>query len=302
MSSSRRAHCGWAAGVALAVLGARLVVPAAASVPPPSPVAFSVSVSQHTLIYGGPAVTLAIEMRTGPSPRTVGIQRTGPSWPERAVSGSPLALTNERVQGQGTIESHSVHGGVPQQPGEPVCARGEGDAQGYGVDLALPAHSTTTLSYDVRLAAPPWPHTSYDPRLLANIPASNATVRGISFYPLVTPRLASGRPSGVHIMMSAYPHRHRDPFGAVLVPRGGAVTISGHTDPIRSRPSCRVNSRGVAPLEGDVMRRSPPRRPRWCPGRVRHAAGGGGVRSRRRFWGSCSRPASRGRRAPARPR
>jgi hypothetical protein len=192
------------------------------------PVRFSVSLSQRTVTYGGPSVTLSIRMTTGVSQETVGLQALGPYWPDRAVRGSPLRMTDERVAGPGMITGHFSSTGTATVQGEQVCSRGAPSPEGSGVDLALPANSTSVLSYHIRLVSPPWPRTNYDPALLANIPASG---NDVSYQHLRTPALSATAPGGMHITLSAGPYRRHNIFGAILVGRNRVVTMVGRTDP-----------------------------------------------------------------------
>jgi hypothetical protein len=54
--------------------------------------------------------------------------------------------------------------------GESICRRGGRPDTGGGIDLALPADSTTTVFYGVRVAAPPWPAPGCSPITTATSP------------------------------------------------------------------------------------------------------------------------------------
>lgn len=120
-------------------------------------------------------------MRTGDSPETVAIEPVVSGWPERDVLGSPLVLSRERIIGTGRITGHFASAGVSSTS---FCSRGGPPADGAGVDSSLPGQSTTTLRYDVKLTAPPWPSKSMSLAVRAGIPAMSPDPSVIQSYSL----------------------------------------------------------------------------------------------------------------------
>jgi hypothetical protein len=140
--------------VALPAVGAFVsVLPAASGdQAPPSPIKFSVSVSRRSLHYGGTAATLTMTMTTGQTAeRQVDVGLTTPSW-KRGIGGSPLWLYDERMRGAGKIVGHPWSSEGPPNEYSGSCDRG--GTPSFGVDVSLPAHSTSTLTYRVQ---PSWP-------------------------------------------------------------------------------------------------------------------------------------------------
>jgi hypothetical protein len=162
-------------------------------------------------------------MTTGASAEKVSIGSHA-SWPDRFVVGAPLLMTNERFVGSGAITGHYITTGTVSAVG---CRRGAPSADGSGVTLSLAANSTSVLTYELRLAAPPWPGTDYDPQF-------SAAVAGAS-YRLNTPPISVTKPSGVRISLSARSPQHRESAGVLYVRRGDLVLISGTTDPVLAR-------------------------------------------------------------------
>jgi hypothetical protein len=192
-------------------------------------VSFHLSVSRHALSYRGRPAVLSIRMQTGASAETVAIEPMVSVWADPNVIGSPLKLSGERVSGAGRITTHSVSSCCTTTPG--TCARGAPPPEGSGVDLSLPAESTTTLTYRVALAAPPWRHSPMSVSVSAGIPAVANDPNAIREHELGTRRFTIHGPTGVHITLSLPRGLAEEHAGELFVAHGRGVTILGRTTP-----------------------------------------------------------------------
>lgn len=196
-----------------------------------TPVTFRVSVSRHVLAYRGQSATLAIRMQTGTTAETVAIKPVVSVWPDPNVIGSPLTLSDERISGVGRITSDFTSSccTVPAA----ACYRGGPPPEGSGVDVSLPAGSTTTLTYRVAIAAPPWRSTVMTVSLTAGVPAVSNDPNAIHEYLLGTHRFSVRGPTGVHIALSVAPGSTGKPIPgqAARVVRRQTVVILGRTSP-----------------------------------------------------------------------
>jgi hypothetical protein len=138
-----------AAGIAALVSGAALGGASSGG----SSLSVSLTVSPEEISYQGAPVIVSIRLRTGTTAKTVGVGLNLSDWPDRGVVGTALVASDRRVSGAGRMTSEFVSSCCLTVPWE--CLRGP-EADGGGVDLALPADSTTTLSYQLRLSGPPW--------------------------------------------------------------------------------------------------------------------------------------------------
>jgi hypothetical protein len=196
-------------------------------VPAAAPPTFTLTLSKGRLSYKGTPLTLAIRIRTGASPQTAGVGLTASNWPDPAVTGSPLKVSEPTVSGAGTLVSHFVSSGVALAG--PLCSRGTFIDGAGGVDLALPANALTTLTYQVTLAAPPWPGLTPTLGAFAYVPAMG---QGIPGRQLGQVKVPTGGPTGVRITLTAPgATRPTQPGGAFVVHHGGTVAIRGTTAP-----------------------------------------------------------------------
>jgi hypothetical protein len=219
-----------------------LVVPVAAA----APVDFSYTVSTHTLRYGGAGAIASVVMRTGASAETVSLGLQPSSWQDRDMYGSPLRTSDQQVTGAGRITGGFASGGGAFAEGASICDRGGPPDTGGGITLALPANSTTQVSYRVRLAAPPWPAPIFL-GIAVTVPASAPYASAITRYSLGPQQFAVRGPTGVHIQLSAtIGGAHRvgdDPYP--VAPAGHSVTIRGTTNPEVLRGQVQVGYRAT---------------------------------------------------------
>ncbi len=202
-------------------------------------VSFRVSMAPTTLLYPWRrSLTYEIQITTGAHAADIGLVAGGPSWPGPRVFGSPLSFGQARLEGPGSLTGFANGGSALD---ETACLRGALPGDG-GVEAKIPAHSTSTVAWRASLDAPPWPHTDYDPRLVALLPFYSDHARQI---PLRSESLRVGGLSGVHITLHARP-RHG-------LRHGKPVTIVGSTDPNLRGQTLRLGYRratpnGLAPL------------------------------------------------------
>jgi hypothetical protein len=212
-----------------ALIGGMLLlgVPAATA----APVAFTYTASTHVLRYGGAGATVSVAMRTGAAPETVSLGLEPSSWQDRDMFGSPLATSDQRVTGAGRITSMFASSCCDFAAGVSICQRGGPPDVGDGIDLALPANSTTRVSYRVRLAAPPWPAPIFL-GVVVGVPAQAPNPTEIDRYQLGPQRFMVRGPTGVHIKLTAGAGARREPGSMypVVAPRR-SVVIAGTTNP-----------------------------------------------------------------------
>jgi hypothetical protein len=198
-----------------------------------APVAFSYSVSRHSLRYNGAAATASVKLRTGVLAQTVSLGLEPSSWQDRDMFGSPLRTYDQRIAGAGRITGGFASTCCGFAAGQSICQRGAPPDTGGGIDLALPAESTTTVSYRVRLAAPPWRPAPIYLGVVVGVPAIAPSSSQISYYHLGPELFAIRGPTGVHIQLAAdvagARREHNAPYPAVSV--GHMVKIAGTTIP-----------------------------------------------------------------------
>ncbi len=205
-----------------------LIVPAAAA----APVSFRYSVSTHTLRYGGAGATASIVMRAGASAQTVSLRVEPSSWQDRHMFGSPLRVFAQHVTGPGRITGTFASSCCDFAAGASICQRGGPPDTGDGIILTLPADSTTTVSYRVRLAAPPWPAPVYL-GMVVGVPASAPNPSQITRYHLGPAQFAIRGRTGVHIQLDGAVGGARRKGNAPypVVSLGHTVKIAGTTKP-----------------------------------------------------------------------
>jgi hypothetical protein len=163
---------------------------------------FSLHLSSHRIVFRGPSVVFAVRMQTGGSSETAGIGLTEAGWPNRAVSGSPIAISHEALSWPGRITSGFASSAASVNPFVLLCSRGADRIDGGGVDVSLPADSTSTLTYTVRLAAPTWPGMEPAIGAYAYIPPVDPTGSGVT-RELGTERLIPAGTTGIRVVLSA---------------------------------------------------------------------------------------------------
>jgi hypothetical protein len=228
--AAARARVLIAAFATLALLGIAGIALAQTSPGRAAPIRLHVSVSRHLLAYRGRPATVSVRLQTGSSAETVAIEPVVSVWPDPAVIGSPLRVGSAHVSGPGRITDQFVSSCCAVPP--LVCLRGGPPPDGSGVDLALPADTTTTLTYRVKLAAPPWRSSALSISIMATLPAvSNDPVR-LRRYRLGAARFTVTGRTGVRITLALRGGLHRTPIpGQPVAVAGGALTVVGHTSP-----------------------------------------------------------------------
>lgn len=195
------------------------------------PITFSMRLSSSRLRFRGRPVVLSIRMQTAGTSGTAGIGLMPSGWPDPAVFGVPLAFGSPRISGPGTITGGFASGGIGFPGGVPLCFRGADSPDGGGVDVSLPANTTSTLTYTVGYAAAPWPQLRPTIGGFAYVPAVSNT--GSPATSLGTVHLVTAGRPGLRISLSA---RHAARLGANdptrRVHRGRTVTIMGKTAPL----------------------------------------------------------------------
>jgi hypothetical protein len=226
----------------LIVLGVFLVcVPAAAG----SPAVLSYSVSSKTLRYHGPGSTVAIHLRTGKSAESVRLELELSSWQDRDMLGSPLRISDQRIMGAGRLAGTYASTCCDIAAGASVCRRGGPPVTGDGIILALPPESNTTVSYRVRLAAPPWASPIYL-EAVAGFPYTYQGQPEINEYHFGPPDFTIRGPVGVHIQLAipATARREHDALYPVIAARR-TVRIFGTTNPKISGAHLEIGYRSV---------------------------------------------------------
>ncbi len=195
------------------------------------PITFSMRLSSLRLSVRRRPVVLSIRMQTAGTSGTAGIGLVASRWPDPAVFGIPLALGSPRISGPGMITGGFASGGISLPGGVPLCFRGADSPDGGGVEVSLPANTTSTLTYTVGYAAAPWPQLRPTVGAFAYVPAVSNT--GSPATSLGTVHLLTAGRYGLRISLSA-PNAVR--LGANdlarRVHRGGTVTIVGKTAPL----------------------------------------------------------------------
>ena len=206
------------------------------------------SLSSPAISLSGPPVTARLSLRTGSVAATVAVGVEPSRWPDADVAGSPLRLTDQTLTGAGRLTGGYAAGGGSRAAGSSQCRRGGPDYQGGGIDLALPANSTTTLSWKVTLAAPPW---AFAPTRLGWIIAVPATAkdpaREITYRQVTPVRFHVMPPYGVRIHLRAGTGARPAPRGSSLFPYpqvklGHPVRIEGSTRPEIARARVRLQA------------------------------------------------------------
>ena len=188
---------------------------------------FALALSKGRLSFGGRPLTLTIRIQTALAAQTAGVGLTTSGWPDPALSGSPLKVSEPTVAGAGKLVSHFVSSGIGLGV---VCSRGTFTDGAGGVDLALPANSITTLTYIVTLAAPPWPGLTPTVGAFAYVPATGS---GIPARQLGQVKVPLDGPTGVRITLTARgAARPTEPGGAFVLDHAGKVVIRGTTAPV----------------------------------------------------------------------
>lgn len=188
----------------------------------------SLHLSRARLAYGQQAV-LSVVMRTGGSAQTVGVGVLDGGWPDADVSGSPVAVSDEALAGPGRITGCFSSGGMSIDPYSMLCACGAVRLDGGGnVNLALPADSTTTLSYMVGFAAMPWQGMTAQIGVSTHQPSLDPLDHGITRQ--LTQRLIATGTPGIRITLTA-PTSRPGEHGDRTVPAHQLLRILGATQP-----------------------------------------------------------------------
>ncbi len=215
-------------------------------------IAFSLHLSGQHLAYGGRSEVFSVRMSTRGSGETAGVGLTQSGWPDPGVGGSPLVVSHETLSGAGRVTGHFASGGAASTL---LCSRGAAPPDGGGVDVSLPPNSTTSLSYTVRLAAPPWPGMRPTIGAYAYLPATDTTGGGTARQ-LGVKQLIPAGVTGDHVTLSDSHARGRPRPGHVpSVAARRAVLISGRTDPSLANVRVLLSAQpylpaGLGPLTG----------------------------------------------------
>ena len=110
-----------------------------------APVAISGSESSRALRYLGPAVTATLTLRTQAVAQTVAVGLQPSVWQDRLMVGSPLRTFDRQISGSGRVTGAYAASGGASLPGASACVRGGSESTGSGIDLSLPARSTTRI-------------------------------------------------------------------------------------------------------------------------------------------------------------
>lgn len=152
------------------------------------------------------------------------------------VGGSPIAFSHETLSGPGRITGHFASAGPVYMF---LCSRGADPAQGGGVDVSLPADSTSTLSYSVRIADATWPSMRPTMGAYAHVPAVDPNDLGLSLE-LGTEHLTPAGTRGIRITLSAPGARPQKHSFYRLVSSRRAALIAGTTDPTLGNTEVRL--------------------------------------------------------------
>ncbi len=192
------------------------------------------SQSSRALRYLGAAVTATLTLRTQAVAQTVAVGLQPSVWQDRLMVGSPLRTFDRQISGPGRVTGSYAAGGGTSLPGASACVRGGPQSTGSGIDLSLPARSTTRISWRVALAAPPWvPEFTFLGWDVA-IPATAPNPARINRYMTYVPFRIAG-PTGVNIRLSAgagaHPAAHGDLLPYPVVRARHDVRVTGTTLP-----------------------------------------------------------------------
>ncbi len=197
-----------------------------------APVSIHGSESSRVLRYHGPAVTATLSLRTQATAQTVAVGLQPSLWQDRLMIGSPLRTLDRKIVGPGRITGSYAAGGGGSFVGAAACVRGGPQSTGGGIDLLLPARTTTRITWRVALAAPPWvPEFTFLGWDVA-IPATASDPSQINRFMTYVPFRIAG-PTGVDIRLSAgkgtRPGHGVAPYPVVRA--GHDVQITGVTRP-----------------------------------------------------------------------
>ena len=200
------------------------------------PLRISLHLSSSRLAYGQ-KVVVSVVLRTGGSAETVGVGVIDGGWPDAKVSGSPLAVADPALIGPGRVTGYFAAGGGSIDPYSLLCSRGAFRLDGSsGVNVALPAHSTTTLRYTARLAAKPWPGMTTQIGFYTHSPSLDPSDHGTTRR--LTRSLTTTGTPGIQITLTA-PSSAPAPYGSRTVRAHRLIPITGTTHP--TLPNTPVN-------------------------------------------------------------
>jgi hypothetical protein len=220
-------------------------------------VKLSASVPTSRLAYRGAWVTATVRLLGGSVGRTAFVSVEPPAWPDPAVSGSPLQIGAPRVMGAGHETGRFATGGAGSVAGASVCTLGGPSGDGGGIVLSLPARTTTTVAWPIRLIAAPWPHQRIGLKWAVRIGAAGSSSQAQRVL-TVGPFRATGE-RGIAIRLRARSRGRRLPVHGLpaygTVRQGRPVQISGVVQPplagrrilisdlnTRSRQAARIGS------------------------------------------------------------
>lgn len=228
MSVRGRARRAWRAAAVTAVPALVLTVAVSWVVAGGEPLRISLHLSSVRLASGD-RVVASVVLRTGASAETVAVGMFDGGWRDDGVSGSPLAVSDPALIGPGRGTGGFSSGGGSIDPYSLLCARGAFRSDGStGVDVALPAHSTTTLRYTVRLAARPWPWMTAQIGVYTHTPSLDPSDHGTTRR--FTRSLVTVGTAGVRITLRA-PTSRPGPYGDRTVRAHRLIPITGTTQP-----------------------------------------------------------------------
>jgi hypothetical protein len=166
---------------------------------------------------------LVYSITAGTTQNAVVLRQRLPTWREKHVFGSPLALGIPRLAGPGRLtgayqDTHYVFG---------VCSRGSGETSQRWLRIELSPGAHTTLVQPVRLTRAPWPVASYRVRTDMSIPGHAGRT------PLRMPAVNVRGPFGVHIRLRTRPDLRQGRFGpdGPFVAPSSPIAITGTTAP-----------------------------------------------------------------------
>jgi hypothetical protein len=215
-----------------------IVAPALAALAVVGPSGTTVDASVSTTRLHYPAqrgYAIGYTVQTGDSAEKVTIYQVPPRWPERRVTGSPIALGNPTLRGPGTL-------GIASSIADyafGVCLRDRGAAVPGRLDLDLGPHERATIVQPVRLSAPPWPGARYVPTASVGFASAGHDAKPARL-PL-SPVRVTGR-SGVHIRLAVRPRLDQDRYPGPRLAPGRAVSIRGSTQPVVRHGRIRVSA------------------------------------------------------------
>jgi hypothetical protein len=117
--------------------------------------------------------------------------------------GSPLRTSDLRISGAGHLTGGFASSCCDIAAGVSRCARGGPENTGDGIDLYLLAESSTTITWQVRLSAPPWVPELTGLGWVVTVPAVAADPSQLTRYHVGPQVFTIAGPTGVDIRLAA---------------------------------------------------------------------------------------------------